>query len=187
MKNYGNTTKFISCIVVLTVYSCSPIYRFNRLVKCHPYLLDRIESDTVIVDSGKSIDTFFIFKTEFIFMSCGDFDGNQMAREAIEKKITIPNYLQRWINLKKAFPKDVNKKDLKEDSNNWNTVNQQDKAKPCGGMTAMLEALKLPLEGKHHSGIDDARNIAKIVLTLQGKDFEFNQAMVNNSKKMIRI
>lgn len=57
-------------------------------------------------------------------MSCGDFDGNQMAREAIEKKISIPNYLQRWINLKKAFPKDVNKKDLKEDSNNWNTVNQ---------------------------------------------------------------
>lgn len=54
-------------------------------------------------------------------------------------------------------------------------------------MTAMLEALKLPLEGKHHSGIDDARNIAKIVLTLQGKGFEFNQAMVNNSKKMSRI
>ena len=65
MKNYGNATKFISCIVIFTVYSCSPIYRFNRLVKCHPYLLDRIESDTVIVDSGKSIDTFFISKTEF--------------------------------------------------------------------------------------------------------------------------
>ena len=45
-----------------------------------------------------------LFGSEFIFMSCGDFDGNTLAREAKEKKLFKPNYLKRWINLKKAFP-----------------------------------------------------------------------------------
>lgn len=127
---------------------------------------------------------FGIFKSEFVFMSCGDFDGNQMAREAQHKKLRIPNYLRRWINLKKAFPKDPNKKNLKEDSDKWTHIGQENKAKPCGGMTNMLNALNIPLEGRHHSGIDDARNLAKIVLTLLEKDFEFKQTMVHNSKKM---
>lgn len=29
-------------------------------------------------------------------------------------------------------------------------------------MVGMLEYLNIPLEGRHHSGIDDTRNIAKI-------------------------
>jgi len=29
-------------------------------------------------------------------------------------------------------------------------------------MASMLEILKIPLDGRHHSGIDDCRNIAKI-------------------------
>ena len=36
-------------------------------------------------------------------MSCGDFDGNHMRREAKKKQLIVPNYLKRWINLKKAF------------------------------------------------------------------------------------
>ena len=31
------------------------------------------------------------------------------------------------------------------------------------GMTAALDLLGLPLAGTHHRGIDDARNIARIV------------------------
>lgn len=45
-----------------------------------------------------------VFSTEFVFMSCGDFDGNALAREAKAKQLYVPNYLRRWINLKKAFP-----------------------------------------------------------------------------------
>jgi len=37
-------------------------------------------------------------------MSCGDFDGKVIAREANNKKFFVPNYLRRWINLKKVFP-----------------------------------------------------------------------------------
>lgn len=42
----------------------------------------------------------------------------------------------------------------------------------------MLENLKLPLVGRHHSGIDDARNIAQIVTTLMKGGLEFNQSMI---------
>ena len=46
-----------------------------------------------------------MFQSEFVFMSCGDFDGNAINREAKIKNFNVPNYLKRWINLKKAFPK----------------------------------------------------------------------------------
>ena len=46
-----------------------------------------------------------IFKSEFVFMSCGDLGGNHMNREAKKKNIIVRNYLKRWIDLKKAFPK----------------------------------------------------------------------------------
>ena len=45
-----------------------------------------------------------VFQHEFVFMSCGDFDGKHLKRESERKNLTVPNYLKRWINLKKAFP-----------------------------------------------------------------------------------
>ena len=45
-----------------------------------------------------------IFGSEFVFMSCGDFDARHLMKEATRKKFFVPNYLKRWINLKKAFP-----------------------------------------------------------------------------------
>jgi hypothetical protein len=62
--NYANIYKHIIWIAVLFFSSCSPVHRFNRLVKRHPYLIDRIKSDTVIINSGKSIDTFFVSEVE---------------------------------------------------------------------------------------------------------------------------
>ena len=46
-----------------------------------------------------------IFESEFVFVSCGDFHFHHLRREARHKRIFMPNYLQRWINIKKAFPK----------------------------------------------------------------------------------
>jgi len=41
-------------------------------------------------------------------------------------------------------------------------------------MTDMLEDMKLTLEGKHHSGIDDCKNIGRIVVEMlkQGKTLD---------------
>lgn len=38
-------------------------------------------------------------------------------------------------------------------------------------MQSMLNDQKLELTGKHHSGIDDSRNIAKIIIEMLKKDF----------------
>ena len=61
----------------------------------------------------------------------------------------MPPVLRRYCNVKKPFMHVVG-------------------AKP-GGMAAMLQKLELPLTGHHHRGIDDARNIAKIVAHLARK------------------
>ena len=41
------------------------------------------------------------------------------------------------------------------------------------GMTSMLKSLDLELEGRHHSGIDDAKNIARCAIGLMERGFEF--------------
>lgn len=45
-----------------------------------------------------------IFQHECVFVSCGDYDGNQLKRECELKNVFRPNYLKRWINFKKVFP-----------------------------------------------------------------------------------
>lgn len=45
---------------------------------------------------------------------------------------------------------------------------------PVKGMPDMLNICGLKLEGKHHSGIDDAMNISKIVISCLEKGFEFH-------------
>jgi len=52
----------------------------------------------------KFLDKNGIFKSEFAFLSCGDFDGHKLRAEALHKNIKVPNYLKRWINVKKVFP-----------------------------------------------------------------------------------
>ena len=111
-------------------------------------------------------------------MSCGDFDGNLLKREATEKKIEVPNYMKRWINLKKVWPihifpdqaKTSNKKSIEYDFSRIDTIDE--KCKPAiGGMEQMLDAAGLKLEGKHHSGLDDSKNIARCVIALLEKGF----------------
>lgn len=55
----------------------------------------------------KFLSDFGVFNHEFALVSCGDYDGNQLKRECAHKDVFRPNYLQRWINLKKVFPSDV--------------------------------------------------------------------------------
>ena len=45
------------------------------------------------------------------------------------------------------------------------------KKPPIKGMGHLLESCGLKLEGKHHSGIDDAKNIARCVVSCLEKKF----------------
>jgi inhibitor of KinA sporulation pathway (predicted exonuclease) len=83
----------------------------------------------------------------FLFVTCGDWDLNRMLRSQCEReRVTMPAYFKSWCNIKKAF--------------------QDYYGSNPGGMGNMLRLMKLPLEGRHHSGIDDCRNIATILLKM---------------------
>ena len=86
-------------------------------------------------------------KVKFIFVTCGDWDLKScISTNCDYLKLEYQDYLKRWINIKTYFGDLMGKKGF--------------------GMKSMLEDLGLSLDGRHHSGIDDCRNIAKILVTL---------------------
>ena len=77
------------------------------------------------VDNGVSIETaLFLFheflrknnvlKSEYVLMSCGDYDAKALRREADYKKLFVPNYMKEWINIKKVFPLHLYNEEFKE-------------------------------------------------------------------------
>jgi len=114
-----------------------------------------------------------------VFLSCGDFDGKVIRKETIYKGINknVPNYMKRWINILKAWPCHIFGGSRPQPNfNNIKTIKEVKKVP--GGMLKLLDACGLQLEGSHHSGIDDATNIARAVIKCLESDFEFTQGMV---------
>ena len=80
------------------------------------------------------------------------------------KNLVQPEYLKNYINIKKAFLK---------------CVPEYDRSM---GMMGMLKALNIEHEGRHHSGIDDVRNICSICLGLMEKGLKFDRSLINYVK-----
>ena len=78
----------------------------------------------------------------FTWCSWGAYDLKQLRIECERRGIAFPESFERHINLKRAFT-------------------ELQGVRPTG-MNGALEMLGIPLQGTHHRGIDDARNIAKI-------------------------
>jgi inhibitor of KinA sporulation pathway (predicted exonuclease) len=79
--------------------------------------------------------------------SWGAYDHGQLALDCRRSGLAFPTWMEpAHVNLKAEFAA-------------WQGV------KRCG-MAKALEHLGLPLEGTHHRGIDDARNIAQIARQL---------------------
>ena len=75
-------------------------------------------------------------------MSCGDFDGNQLKRESTAKNLTVPNYMKRWINLKKVFPMHVIDESIP--AKDFTSATMLKKCKPVlTGMEDMLQKVGL--------------------------------------------
>lgn len=92
----------------------------------------------------------------FIFVTCGDWDLKSMLpRQAEHFHLTIPPYLKKWMNIKKAYNKAMG------------TFPR--------GMMVMLSALDIGHQGRHHSGIDDCTNIARILKKLAEMGVVFRQ------------
>ncbi|CAH1776115.1 unnamed protein product [Owenia fusiformis] len=79
-----------------------------------------------------------------VFVTCGDWDLRRMLPSQCNHfNIPIPTYFNKWINIKRAFS---------DSTGMWPS-----------GMIPMLEPLGLRHQGRHHSGIDDCKNIANIL------------------------
>lgn len=90
-----------------------------------------------------------------IFATCGHWDlRTQLPRELQNKKCKKHSYYLKYINVKDEF------------ENFYRTK--------AGGMTGMLDKLGLKLDGRHHSGIDDTKNIAKIAIHLINAGLTFD-------------
>jgi len=86
----------------------------------------------------------------FLFCSWGDYDKGQLEQDSQFHRISYPIGSEH-INIKKLF-----------------SLNQNLKKK--FGMAGALELAGLPLDGKHHRGIDDARNMAKLMPFILGRE-----------------
>ena len=93
------------------------------------------------------------------FVTCGDWDLKSiiiiiiiiiwlymLPSQCTYLRAHVPLYFKKWMNIKKVFAKIMKCKTF--------------------GMAGMLEKLSLTLDGRHHSGIDDAKNIAKVLQEL---------------------
>eukprot|EP00746_Dinoflagellata_sp_MGD_P164890 gnl/MRDRNA2_/MRDRNA2_93829_c0_seq1.p1 gnl/MRDRNA2_/MRDRNA2_93829_c0~~gnl/MRDRNA2_/MRDRNA2_93829_c0_seq1.p1 ORF type:complete len:547 (+),score=89.45 gnl/MRDRNA2_/MRDRNA2_93829_c0_seq1:81-1721(+) len=81
-------------------------------------------------------------------VTCGDWDLKTMlpAQCKVAKLQKIPQLFREWVNIKKTYTAAT--------------------GKHARGMTEMLDGLGLPLVGHHHSGLDDCRNIAQILISI---------------------
>ena len=81
----------------------------------------------------------------------GDSGAGVKSRTASLKALT--KHFQRWVNIKHIYTQCV-------------PTGSRQQASEMRYMTGMLAGLGLTLEGRHHSGIDDCRNIASIARAL---------------------
>jgi len=109
------------------------------------------ELTSIRQEDADSADTFkiafprlleWIGNSPFMLCSWGAYDLRQFRTDCNRHRLSSLESFDDHINLKKAFA------DLRD-------------IKPCG-MKGALFMLGIPLEGHHHRGIDDARNIARI-------------------------
>jgi ERI1 exoribonuclease 3 len=79
----------------------------------------------------------------FLYVTCGSWDLKTcLPRQLDHLGIPLDKHFQSYVNIKWSYEKQYKTKAF--------------------GMTGMLKDLGIELEGRHHSGIDDCKNIAKI-------------------------
>lgn len=150
--------------VVVSGQNLQILDQFERLVRPvqHPVLSDFCTELTGIqqadVDAADNFsDVFEEFKSwlsgydTYLFASWGSYDIVQIGLDCEYHNID-PLLLSATLNLKKAFAK-------------------AQKIKPQVGMKRAMQLAGITTEGSHHRGLDDARNIARLLpFALGAKD-----------------
>lgn len=166
-------------VLALNAKTLKVDYTFHQYIK--PTLMPKLTTEIIdltgitqeIVDKGielieclKNFDNWLednnLKNKIFVFVTCGDWDLMTCLRqECKSKKIDYKNYFKTWVNIKSCFKEYVKEDNLKI------------------GMDGMLKRLNLTLDGKHHSGIDDCKNIAKIAIELLSSKIDFRKYITN--------
>ncbi len=108
-------------------------------------LKEGIELEKVLAKFDEFLQERPEIAKDFCFATCGNWDLNTcLKNEANFKKINLPTYFKKFINIKDVYGLFFGKNGK-------------------FGMVEMLNHLKIPLEGRHHSGIDDSRNLTKVI------------------------
>jgi 3'-5' exoribonuclease 1 len=142
--------------VELPAADSPPVREFSRFIHpvAEPQLSDFCQRLTTIrqrdVDRADYFWTVFpefvewIGEEPFILCSWGGYDLTQFRIDCRRHRLEFPVTFERHLNLKKEFARLLS-------------------VKVCGMERALAHA-GLPLQGTHHRGIDDARNIARLAV-----------------------
>jgi ERI1 exoribonuclease 3 len=125
------------------------------MVTNQPTLADVLKNFHTWLNNEKLLDP----TVKSIFVTCGDWDLYTMLPSQCNYfNLPRADYFNRWINIKKSFYKVIGKASH-------------------AGMMGMLYELNIQHKGRHHSGIDDCKNIAEILkaLAVRGYVFEENR------------
>ena len=115
----------------------------QRDVDSAPLIQNAIEMFTRWVEIDKGFDP------DTVAVVCdGPWDIRKFLQMHMTRGVTVPRYLRKWVNLRKTFRTFYN-------------------VGRTGNLLAMLSSCGLEFEGRAHSGIDDARNIARLFVVMQ--------------------
>ena len=118
---------------------------------------ETVDGGILLETALEKFDTWVQKYDDFIIVTCGNWDLNTCLKsEAKCKNIVLEPYMRKFLNIKEIFPAPPG----------WKGKGKY----RARGMTDMLDSLDLELEGKHHSGIDDTLNIARVLIELLKKD-----------------
>ena len=105
------------------------------------------------------LEAHHLTETNALFVTCGDWDLMSMLPQQCQLSgidpAAIPPIYRRWLNIKVLYCQVLDQPRV-------------------GGMKKMLNGLGLKLEGTHHRGIDDCRNIGRILLELKARGGEIS-------------
>uniref|UniRef100_A0A9I9DZF3 Exonuclease domain-containing protein n=2 Tax=Cucumis melo TaxID=3656 RepID=A0A9I9DZF3_CUCME len=83
------------------------------------------------------------------FVTCGNWDiKTQVPHQCNVSKMKLPDYFMEWINIKDVYLNFYGKK--------------------ATGMATMMRQLEMCLVGSHHLGIDDTKNIVRVLQRMVG-------------------
>ncbi|MCE9552336.1 MAG: exonuclease domain-containing protein [Planctomycetes bacterium] len=104
---------------------------------------DQVDGGVGLAEAMRQVQQWADRYPGYLFCSWGDYDRNQILRECEYSGFSYP-FSSGHLNLKRQF-------------------SERQGLKKRFGMAEALHKVGLPLDGTHHRGIDDARNIARLL------------------------